>query len=209
MESRSRVVLATRNPAKARELAAMLVGTGVEVCSLLEIGVTEQVEEDGASFEENALKKARGVANSTGLVALADDSGLEVDALDGLPGVMSNRFAGEGASDEEKIAKVLELLRAVPRAGRAARFRSAIAIALPSGEACVVDGSCEGVVAEEPRGEGGFGYDPIFLVPSLDRTFAELAPEEKMRLSHRGAAMQKAIPILLRLLGSRGVAQSG
>lgn len=202
-------MLATQNPAKADELREMLRGMGVEVCSSLELGAAEPVEEDGATFEENALKKARSVANSTGRVSLADDSGLEVDALGGFPGPISSRFAGAGASDEEKIARLLELLQEVPPERRTARFRCVIAIALPAGETTVVKGSCEGVIADRPRGRKGFGYDPIFLVPSLGKTFAELTPEEKTRISHRGVAMRRAMPILLELLDRRGVAQSG
>jgi XTP/dITP diphosphohydrolase len=209
VESRRTVVLATQNPAKADELRDMIRGMGVEVCSTLELGAAEPVEEDGATFEENALKKARTAASSTGRISLADDSGLEVDALGGFPGTISSRFAGAGASDEEKIARLLGLLRDVPPERRTARFRCVIAIALPTGEATVVEGTCAGVIADGPRGHKGFGYDPVFLVPSLGKTFAELTPEEKTRLSHRGVAMRRAIPILLELLDRRGVAQSG
>ena len=187
----TRIVLATRNQGKVRELRDLLADLKVKVVPVSEFPGCPEVEETGETFEENALLKARAVAAFTGELALADDSGLEVDALGGRPGVRSARFAGPEASDEENNRKLLELLREVPAEGRTARFRSVVAIASPSGRAATAEGFCEGLIGFEPRGQGGFGYDPLFIVPD-GSTFAELDERTKNRISHRGLAFRNA-----------------
>ncbi|MHB9144065.1 MAG: XTP/dITP diphosphatase [Symbiobacteriia bacterium] len=199
-----RVVLATRNPGKVAELARLLAGTGITVVSLAEFPAAPEVEETGATFAANALLKAQAAAVHTGLVALADDSGLEVDALAGRPGVYSARFAGPHASDEDNNQKLISLLTAVPIARRTARFRSAVAIVTPDGRSEVTDGACKGSILHSPRGTDGFGYDPLFLVPELGKTFAELTMEEKNRISHRGRALRRALQLLPGLLAQKG-----
>lgn len=194
-----RLVLATRNPGKIRELSALLAPLGYEVASLTDYPGAPEVAEDGATFAENAVKKAVAVARYTGHLALADDSGLEVDYLGGAPGVLSARFAGEHGNDRANNEKLLGLLAGVPPEKRTARFRCVMAIATPAGEVWTAEGSCEGLIAEAPRGEGGFGYDPLFYVPELGKTFAELEPEVKNRLSHRARALEQAKEILIRL----------
>ncbi len=199
-----RIVLATRNPGKVAELARLLAGTGITVVSLAEFPAAPEVEETGATFAANALLKAQAAAVHTGLVALADDSGLEVDALAGRPGVYSARFAGPHASDEDNNQKLISLLTAVPIARRTARFRSAVAIVTPDGRSEVTDGACKGSILHGPRGTDGFGYDPLFLVPELGKTFAELTMEEKNRISHRGRALRRALQLLPGLLAQKG-----
>jgi XTP/dITP diphosphohydrolase len=194
-----RLVLATRNRKKRAELEAILAPLGLRVHTLDEFPEVPEVVEDGATFEANARKKARAVAEATGLVALADDSGLEVDALGGLPGVHSARFAGEPADDARNNQLLLERLRDVPPERRGARFRCVIAVAVPGGETFVAEGSCEGRIGCEPAGEGGFGYDPLFIVDGYGQTFAQLPPEVKHRISHRGRALAAAADILARL----------
>jgi len=196
------LVVATRNANKLRELTALLAGLPVRLRSLAEFPGAAEVEETGATFAENAALKALAAAKYTGLWALADDSGLEVDALGGRPGVWSKRFAGPGATDADNNAKLLQLLADVPDERRTARFRCAIAIAAPDGRVYVDEGTCEGVIAREPRGHNGFGYDPLFVVPELGKTFAELPPGEKDRISHRGRALQAARRRLLQLLAA-------
>lgn len=188
------VVLASANRGKLEELQQLL-GDSVKVVSAIELNIT-MPEETGTTFEENATLKANAAFEQTGYVALADDSGLEVDALDGRPGVYSARFAGEAASDEENNQKLLAELADVPEGLRSARFRSAIAIRLDPDTLMVFEGSCEGAVGFELRGTGGFGYDPLFYFPN-GRTMAELEPDEKNAVSHRGEAMRKAVPVLL------------
>jgi XTP/dITP diphosphohydrolase len=191
------LVFATRNPGKLVELRQLLPGVAVldidEAAAHLGRAIPE-VDEDADSFAGNAAKKAREVSRATGLPALADDSGLEVDALAGAPGVWSARYAGPGAGDAANNAKLLAALAGVPAERRTARFRSVLAladIAGPLGDAVITaDGACEGVVIDAPRGTGGFGYDPLFLVPALGQTFAELGVGPKGDLSHRARAMQ-------------------
>lgn len=183
------IVLATRNENKVRELAAMLAGLPIRLESIGSYPDAPDVEETGATFAENAVLKAKAAAQHTGLWAMADDSGLEVDALDGQPGVYSARFAGPGATDADNNEKLLKLMADVPDDRRTARFRCAIALAAPDGRIFVDEGTCEGRIARTPRGEGGFGYDPLFVVPELGRTFAELPAAEKDRISHRGRAL--------------------
>lgn len=196
------LVLATRNKNKLRELTSILSDLPVRVESIASFPGAPDVEETGATMAENALLKARAAARHTGLWAMADDSGLEVDALDGRPGVYSARFAGPGATDADNNAKLLRLLEGVPDPRRTARFRCAIALVSPDGDEYVDEGVCEGVVAREPRGQGGFGYDPLFIVPEYGRTFAELPPEVKDRISHRARALAAAKRRLARLLGA-------
>ncbi|MCL5045773.1 MAG: XTP/dITP diphosphatase [Actinobacteria bacterium] len=187
----TRIVLATRNQGKVRELRDLLADLNVRVIPVSEFPGCPEVDETGETFEENALLKARAVAAFTGEIALADDSGLEVDALGGLPGVRSARFAGPGASDEDNNRKLLELLRGVPAERRTARFQSVVAIASPSGKAVTAEGSCEGTIGFEPRGEGGFGYDPLFVIPG-GSTLAVIDERTKNRISHRGMAFRNA-----------------
>lgn len=187
----SKVVLATGNSGKARELAAMLDGTGMEVVLQTALGVTE-AEESGMTFVENAILKARHAAAQTGLPAIADDSGLEVDALQGQPGIHSARYAGPGADDAKNLQKLLRAMDGMPEAKRTARFRCVLVYLRhaqdPSPLIC--EGSWEGRILTAPRGMNGFGYDPVFLVPERGCSSAELAPEEKNRLSHRGKALR-------------------
>ena len=199
------LVIATRNPGKFREVAAVLaeLGEAVRLRSLAEFPDVPEVPETGRTFEENAMRKARTVALATGLPVLADDSGLEVDALGGAPGVHSRRAAGEGATDPERIAWLLHRLEGVPPERRTARFHSVVALAVPAPDGTVqVDtfhGTVEGRILDTPRGTGGFGYDPVFLVVELGRSMAELSLEEKNRISHRARALRQMLPRLAAL----------
>lgn len=193
------LVVATKNPGKLREIREIL-GSEVRLLSLTDFPGVGDIAEDGRTFEANAIKKALAVANHTGHVSLADDSGLEVDALDGAPGVYSARFAGEEATDEQNNVKLLQLLEDIPDEQRTAHFRCVIAVCAPDGSVETAEGKAEGRILQCPRGTGGFGYDPLFLVSGLRRTFAELPPAEKNRLSHRGKALQSVFPILSRFL---------
>lgn len=185
-----KVVLATKNAGKAKEIGRMLEGSGVEIISLEGFPEVELPPETGKTMKENALLKARAAAGATGLPALADDSGLEVDFLGGAPGVYSARYSGEKATDEENWKKLLRELEGVPAGKRAARFRCAIALVGFDAEDHLFEGVFEGLIAEAPRGTGGFGYDPVFFVPEAGRTAAELAPDEKNRISHRARALE-------------------
>jgi XTP/dITP diphosphohydrolase len=205
------LVFATRNPGKLVELRQLLPGIAVldidEAAARLGRAIPE-VDEDADTFASNAAKKAREVSWATELPALADDSGLEVDALGGAPGVWSARYAGPGAGDAANNAKLIAALAGVPAARRTARFRSVLAladVAGPLGDAVITaDGACDGVVLDAPRGTGGFGYDPLFLVPALGQTFAELGVGTKGELSHRARAMQAIKPRLLAYLAQLG-----
>lgn len=194
------IVLASRNPKKIKELKALLADLPVRVLSLDDFCGVPEVEETGQTFAENAEIKAKTVAQATGLISVADDSGLEVDALGGQPGVYSNRFAGPDATDRDKYMRILELLQGVSDDNRTARFHAAVAVATPEGETVVVEGTCEGRIARKPRGEGGFGYDPIFYLPEFGRTMAELPPDVKNQISHRAKAMHAAKNVIRRLL---------
>ncbi len=185
--------MATRNPGKLREFAAALAGSGIEVAGLDALDDPTPVEETGATFEENARIKAEGYSRRIAIPVLADDSGLEVDALGGEPGVLSARYGGEGLDDEGRCRLVLERLRGVPVEGRTARFRCALAVARAGQTLTVYEGAAEGRILEEPRGVGGFGYDPIFLDPVAGRTFAELSRAEKEARSHRGEAIRRLV----------------
>jgi XTP/dITP diphosphohydrolase len=190
------LLLATNNPGKIQEYTALLSGCGYNLVTPAGKGIRLEVAETGNSFTENAALKARAWAGASGLVTLADDSGLEVDALGGAPGVHSARYAGGDASDSVRIALLLKNLDGVPVDKRTARFRCVIAIADPAGNLRLAKGSIEGIIALTPRGDNGFGYDPVFLVPEQGKTMAELQPEEKNRLSHRARAALAACDLL-------------
>lgn len=181
------VVLATKNPGKLKELRQLLQGFPVEIKSLADFGPIPEVEEDGETFDDNAYKKAAFTARALGLPAIADDSGLVVEALGGAPGVRSARYAGENATDRENIARLLAEME--NRTDRRAAFECVISIAVPAGPALTYEGRCEGKITAEPKGTSGFGYDPVFYSPEYGRTFAELSSEEKNRISHRGKAL--------------------
>ncbi len=197
------VVLATRNPGKVRELESLLADLPVRLQSLIDFPQIPPLPEEGDTYAANAASKAVAVARATGQAALADDSGLEVDALDGAPGVRSSRFLGEEATDAERNAAVLERLRDVPAEARTARFRAVVAVALRDGTVRTFEGVVEGRIADRPAGETGFGYDPIFLVPQFGRAMAELGPEVKNRISHRAQAVRAARTYLSTLAGQR------
>jgi XTP/dITP diphosphohydrolase len=181
------IVLATRNEGKVRELKGILRDYPVDLRSLNDFGPIPEAVEDGASFDENAYKKAYFTAKILGLPAMADDSGLVVPALGGAPGVYSARYAGEKASDADNIKKLLAEM--ADQSDRRAAFECVISVAVPSGPALTYEGRCEGEITREPKGEGGFGYDPVFYSPELGKTFAESTMDEKNRVSHRGRAL--------------------
>jgi len=193
----SRVVLASSNRGKLGEFSALLAGTGLSVVSQGELGIPE-AEETGLTFVENAILKARNAAQHSGLPALADDSGLEVDALDGAPGIYSSRYAGPGASDGDNVVKLLRALAEVPVERRGARFQCLIVYLRHALDPTplICQGTWEGRILFEPRGTNGFGYDPVFYVPGHDCASAELPPEIKNRLSHRGQAMARLLAAL-------------
>ena len=195
-QSTQPLLVATRNKGKLRELASLLSDVPMRLISLDEAGVDDDVEETGATFEENALLKATAYARASGLTTLADDSGLEVDALGGEPGVRSARYAGAGADDGARVRLLLSKLSETPSGRRQARFRCAIAVASPHRSAQTFPGVCEGTIADAPRGRNGFGYDPVFLFPETGRTMAELSDEEKDAVSHRGMAARRAAAAL-------------
>jgi len=181
------IVLATRNAGKAREFQQLLQDFPVEIKNLTDFGPIPEVKEDGATFDDNAYKKALFTAKVLGLPAIADDSGLVVEALDGAPGVRSARYAGENATDRENINKLLAEMEG--KRNRRAAFECVISIAVPSGPALSYEGRCEGEIATAPKGSSGFGYDPVFYFPEYGKTFAELTSAEKNRVSHRGRAL--------------------
>jgi len=200
----ARLLLATNNRGKLREYIPMLAGLPFEVVTLAGAGITADVEETGSSLEENAVQKATTYAALSGLLTLADDSGLEVDALGGEPGPLSRRYAGENVSDSERNDYLLAKLEGVPLEKRGARFRCVIAVAKPGGGVETCEGVCEGTIAFDARGEGGFGYDPVFHLPEFDKRMAELTLEEKNRISHRAKATHKARLILERMGEQKG-----
>ena len=194
------VVIATKNKGKAKDFEALFQPLGYEVVTMFDVAPDMEIEETGTTFEENAILKAETLAKELNMIVIADDSGLVVDALGGEPGVYSARYAGDH-DDEANIVKVLENLADVPAEKRTARFMCALAIAGPEMGTTTVFGTCEGVILDEKRGTNGFGYDPIFFVPELDRSMAQLTPEEKGAISHRGNAIRKlaqALPTLLK-----------
>ena len=183
------LVLATRNEGKLAEFRHLAADFGVEIKSLKDFGPIPEVEEDGETFEDNAYKKAHFTARVLGLPAIADDSGLMVKALNGMPGVYSARYSGQGATDDKNNIKLLKALEGIK--DRDASFVCVIAVAVPRGPALVYEGRCDGLITEEKAGGGGFGYDPVFYYPPLEKTFAQLTTEEKNRVSHRGRAMRE------------------
>lgn len=195
----SKLLIATRNAGKLAEYRSLLAGVPFELTYLPEVGITGEIEETGNTFQENAVLKARIYAQASGLLTLADDSGLEVAALGGEPGVRSARYSGPGATDARNIELLLLRLATVPQGQRQARFRCVIAIAEPHGAVHVAEGECKGEIAFAPRGSHGFGYDPVFYLPELGQMMAELPPEVKNQISHRAAAAREARKILIRL----------
>lgn len=191
-----KLLIATHNPGKAAEYRSLLADLHLTITWLDEVGITEDVEETEETFEGNAILKARHYAGLTGLWTWADDSGLEVDALNGRPGVFSARYGGKGLTDEERYRKVLEELAAVPDDQRTARFRCVVAIAQPNGHVDTRSGALEGVITREPKGSHGFGYDPIFYIPGFQATLAELERGVKNEMSHRAEAAAKAREML-------------
>ncbi|CAI6297611.1 dITP/XTP pyrophosphatase [Bacillus subtilis] len=189
-------IIATHNPGKVKEFKEILEPKGYDVKSLAEIGFTEEIEETGHTFEENAILKAEAVAKAVNKMVIADDSGLSIDNLGGRPGVYSARYAGEQKDDQANIEKVLSELKGIEKEQRTARFRCALAVSIPGEETKTVEGHVEGYIAEEPRGEYGFGYDPIFIVKDKDKTMAELTSDEKNKISHRADALKKLSKLL-------------
>jgi XTP/dITP diphosphohydrolase len=198
------VVLATRNPGKVREFLDLMRDLPIQVYSLDAFPQIGSLREEGITYTENAISKAATVARLTRRVTVADDSGIEIDALEGKPGAQSARFLGEGASDTARNARIVRLLHAVSAERRTARYRAIVAIALPDGETRTFEGTCEGRIATAPRGSGGFGYDPVFLVPAYGKTMAQLPPGVKNRISHRARAFAAARPFLKALAAGRG-----
>jgi XTP/dITP diphosphohydrolase len=204
-----KILVATHNAGKLREYAELLAdvapgGKPVEWVSLADLGIEADVEETGATFEENARLKAVAYARQSGLLTLADDSGLEVDALDGGPGVRSARYGGPGLDDAGRYRLLLENLEGVHDAERGARFRCVVAVGTPEGEVHTAEGICEGRIAHQPRGEHGFGYDPVFYVEARGATMAELGPAVKNRISHRARALEAIRPTLLGVIARWG-----
>lgn len=190
---RTKIVVATRNQGKVREFHKMFQQFGWEAVSLMDYPDVPEVVEDGLTFEENARKKAETIAAFLNMPAIGDDSGLEVDALDGKPGVYSARFAGENATDEDNWRKLLDQMRDVPNEKRTARFRCALAFARPNEETIVASGHCEGAILREPAGTNGFGYDPVFFLPEKLCTMAQLEAEQKNQMSHRAMALHNLV----------------
>ncbi len=190
MGSRAKILLATRNPGKVREIGAILGDLDINVVSLADFPDVPEVVEDGTTFFENAYKKAKEVSEATGMMVLSDDSGLQVDALGGRPGVYSARYSGKEGDDAANNAKLLKELEGVPEEKRTARFKCVMVLYHPSGKWISAEGTCEGRIALKPAGSGGFGYDPIFYMEQYGKTMAELPPEEKNRISHRAEALK-------------------
>lgn len=194
-----RLVVASHNLHKIREIKDLLAPLNYEVVGLPDVGDFPPIIEDGDTFQENARKKAVEIARCIGEPVLADDSGLEVYALEGAPGVLSARYAGEPSDDRRNNALLLEKLKDIPDEERGAQFRCVIALAFSDGSVEFAEGVCQGTIAHAPKGDGGFGYDPLFLVPQYGMTFAELAPEVKNRISHRFLAVQRMLNILAQM----------
>ncbi|MEJ2746378.1 MAG: RdgB/HAM1 family non-canonical purine NTP pyrophosphatase [Anaerolineae bacterium] len=196
-----KLLVATHNPGKVTEFAAMLADLSIEWLSLDDIGLLKDVAETGVTFQENAVLKAQTYAQATGFLTLADDSGLQVDALNGQPGIYTARYGGPGLTHEDRYQLLLQNMRDVPWPDRTARFRAVIALAAPDGTLLgPADGGCEGMIAWEPAGDGGFGYDPVFFLPDRQMTMAQVGPAVKHQISHRGRAMQAIEPLLRQVL---------
>ena len=191
MANKIPLVIATGNPGKITEIQELLTGFPIEIKSLADFGPIPEVAEDGETFDENAYKKASFTAKILGIPALADDSGLMVEALGGAPGVLSARYAGENATDAQRVAKLLKAMKG--QSHRKAVFECVISIAVPSGPALTYEARCEGLIAEQPTGQSGFGYDPLFFYPPLNKTFGQMTIAEKSQVSHRGKALQELI----------------
>ena len=189
-----KLVLASKNPKKLKEMNEILSGFGIEVCLQSDVGLNLDVEETGTTFEENSLLKAKAIMEASGLAAIADDSGLCVDALGGAPGVYSARYGGEGLDDAGRYRLLLENLKGL--SPRSAKFVSVITCCFPNGDVLTARGECPGTIAFAPQGDNGFGYDPVFWLPELKKTFAQLTAEEKNAISHRGNALKKFQTIL-------------
>jgi XTP/dITP diphosphohydrolase len=202
------LLIATANRGKQREYVSLLADWSGECVFPQDLGLEIEVEETGASFAEIAAQKATAYARASNLPSLSDDSGLEVDALGGAPGIHTARYAGPGASDQDRYRKLLDALGHTPLEQRGARFRCAVALSYPNGDVAVAEGTCEGVIAFEPRGEHGFGYDPVFYLPQLGCTMAELPSEIKNELSHRARAIRAARPLLCKLAAYRDVGRA-
>lgn len=199
----TKLLVATHNQGKVAEFAEMLADLAIEWLSLDEIGVEKDVDETGSTFRENAVLKAQTYARMTGLLTLADDSGLQVDALNGEPGIYTARYGGAGLNHEGRYQLLLQNMEGVPWDQRTARFRCVIALAASDGKLLgAEDGICEGMIALEPAGDGGFGYDPVFFLPEREKTMAQVGSAVKHTISHRGQAMQAIEPLLRRLLQS-------
>lgn len=194
-----RLLLATTNRGKTAEYHALLKGLALDMVTLDQVGINQEAAENYATFEENARSKAEFYSALSGLVTLADDSGLEVAALEGEPGVRSSRYAGEGASDADRVNFLLNKLSAITGEKRSARFRCVIAVAGPGSKTVTFEGECRGYIATEPAGQHGFGYDPIFFLPAYNKTIAEIDPALKNEISHRARAAQKARSFLEKL----------
>jgi XTP/dITP diphosphohydrolase len=186
------LLIATNNPGKIREYQALLSGLNLQLCGLADVGITTEVDEVGQTFEENARLKAMAYGQASGLPTLADDSGLEVEVLNNAPGVYSARYAGKGATDADRYRKLLVALASVPWEKRVARFRCVIALAWPGGTVETFEGQCDGVIAFEPKGTNGFGFDPVFYMPEHGCTMAELPEDKKNQISHRARAARLA-----------------
>jgi len=198
-----KLVLATNNDHKAKEIKQILSDLKAEILTLKDFPAYRIPEEKGKTLEENALLKAKSAFEHTDIVSIADDSGLEVDALGGSPGVMSARFAGPGCTYKDNNVKLLNLMKDVPDAKRGAAFRCVVAIVFDLDKVRIVEGEVRGIITNEERGEGGFGYDPVFYYPPLEKTFAQLKPEEKNKVSHRCVAFRKAQEILQKFAGGK------
>jgi len=190
------IIAATKNKGKVVEIRRALRGLGVKIDSLDDFPDIPEVEEDGKSFSENALKKARFYSKYFGKLTIADDSGLEVDSLKGLPGIYSARYAGEGASDQERNQKLLEEMQGIPISKRGAKFKCVIAVVSHDGKEGIAEGSCRGRIGFKEMGKRGFGYDPVFILPQYGKTMAQITLEEKNRVSHRGKALRKLRKII-------------
>jgi XTP/dITP diphosphohydrolase len=194
---RNKLLLATNNKGKIREYHSLLKGIPYEIVTPADCGITAEVEEGSGTFEENAILKATTYASASGLLSLADDSGLEVDILAGAPGPLSHRFAGDNATDADRVNFLLEKLKNIPQKQRAAQFRCVIAIAAPDGMVDLCSGICRGFITTEPAGKNGFGYDPVFYIPEMHKTMAELSLDQKNSISHRAQAAAQARELLM------------
>ncbi|WP_010678337.1 XTP/dITP diphosphatase [Bacillus timonensis] len=190
------IMIATKNRGKVKEFRDLFASKGIDVKSLLDFPNIEDIEETGSTFAENAQIKAEAIAKKLNIPVISDDSGLAIDYLDGRPGVYSARYAGEHKNDFDNLNKVLNELQGVPDEQRTAKFHCALALAIPGEKTQIVEGTCEGIITAKPVGENGFGYDPIFFVPEIGKTMAELSKDEKNQISHRGVALRKMDKLL-------------